>query len=103
MKDNKIVGSSSPGRADQGGLGRANELVVLHASRYRRAGDRLAARDAQDATRRPRAAAAHTPRTGWPRAAQAAVSAPWASWDARGTPRRAGVASVPCWGRARWG
>ena len=89
MKDDKIVGSSSPSRADQGGLGHANELAVLRVGRYRRAGDGLAARAAQDATRRPQAAAASTPQTGWRRAAQAAASTTRASWDARGAPCRA--------------
>jgi hypothetical protein len=42
---------------------------MLRAGRCRRAGDGLAARAAQDAARRPRAAGARMPRTGWPRAA----------------------------------
>jgi hypothetical protein len=72
MKDDKIVGSSSPSRADQGGFGRANELVVLRAGRCRRAGDGLAARAAQDAARKPRGAASK-PRRGCERATPGAT------------------------------
>jgi hypothetical protein len=90
MKDNKILGSSSPGRADQGGLGRASEL---------------AARTAQDAARRPRTAVARVSesllRARRGRAGHASCRPPRASragcreraGTLGGAPRRAGVAS----------
>jgi hypothetical protein len=70
MKDNKIVGSFSPGRADQGGLGRASELAARAAQDAARRSRTAAARASESLLRARRGRAGHAPRR-TPRASRA--------------------------------